>query len=169
MLQELRLLRVLHSVLTRLFSDALSAELATYDLSSAQYHALQYIAHSGTQAEECDVSSLAKALGTSVPAATKMADRLQAAGWLERHYAEHDRRHTFLQLTAKGQAVINQLAGCVEATLQPLLQQLTAEEREQLTGGVEAFIGHALKLPALQDTCLYCGESHTADCPLQQD
>lgn len=162
MLQELRLLRVFHSVLTRLLADALEAELIAHDLSPAQYRALQYVAHAG----QSDISSLAAAFTTSVPAATKMADRLQAAGWLERYESEFDRRHTMLRLTEKGRNAIVQLAGCEEAVLQQILLQLTDQERAQLIAGSTAFSTQALKLPTLQDLCLYCGEAHIANCPL---
>lgn len=162
MRRESRLLRVFHSVLSRLLADALAVELAAHDLSAAQYRALQYVAHAG----QSDISSLAAAFTTSVPAATKMADRLQAAGWVERYYSEHDRRQTMLRPTEKGHAVVQQIAGCEEAALEQVLQQLTAEERELLAGGVESFIRQALESPGLENLCLHCGETHIANCPL---
>lgn len=168
MLQELHLLRVFQSLLSRVLTDALAVELDKHSLSAAQYRALQYIAHTSAHTRGCDVSCLATALGTSVPAATKMADRLEAAGWLKRHESQHDRRHTMLELTAKGQAVMRQLAGCEEVALQPLLERLSTVEREQLVQGMELLIRHVIKLPGLEDFCLYCGESHIDDCPLDK-
>ncbi|NLW18070.1 MAG: MarR family transcriptional regulator [Firmicutes bacterium] len=169
MLKDSRLLRVFNVVLQRLLTDILTAELAVHDLSKAQYDALRYVAHTDVHASRCDISSLASALGTSVPAATKMADRLQAAGWLERQDAPHDRRHTLLKLTAQGEAVIDQLAGCTERALQKFLEQLPTAERVQLVSGVSSFLKHALQQPNLQNICLYCGETHASECPLAVD
>ncbi len=166
MLQESRLLRVFHLLLRHLLTDALATELEAYDLSPAQYHALRYVAHATLYAGECDISSLASALGTSVPAATKMADRLQAAGWLERRDAPHDRRHTLLQLTPQGDVAVDQLSGCTERAVQTILQQLTTEEREQLVTGILAFTRHSMELPMLRNVCLFCGKNHAPDCPL---
>lgn len=162
MRKESRLLRVFHSVLSRLLADALAVELEKHDLSAAQYRALQYIVHTG----QSDISSLADASTTSVPAATKMADRLQAAGCVERYYSEHDRRQTMIRPTEKGLAVVLQVAGCEEVALEQVLQQLTAEEREHLAGGIESFTRQALELPGLESLCLHCGDTHIAKCPL---
>lgn len=162
MRQESRLLRVFYSVLSRLLADALAVELEKHDLSVAQYRALQYLAHTG----QSDISSLAAASTTSVPAATKMADRLQAAGWAERYYSEHDRRQTMVRPTEKGFAVVLQIAGCEEVALEQVLQQLTAEERELLAGGIESFTRQALESPGPENLCLHCGETHIAKCPL---
>lgn len=169
MLHELRMLRVFNSLLSRVLADALAIELDKHDLSLAQYHALKYVAHASTHTENCDVSCLATALGTSVPAATKMADRLQAAEWIKRREAQHDRRHIMLELTAKGRAAMQQLAGCAEAALQPLLEQLSTEEREQLAQGMEPLTRHILELPGLEGFCLYCGETNMDDCPLDKN
>ncbi|HBK85043.1 MAG TPA: hypothetical protein DDZ53_03320 [Firmicutes bacterium] len=162
MLPDARLLRVFHSVVSRLLSDGLTPELAAHNLSVTQYRALQYLAH----AKQSDISGLATALATSVPAATKLVDRLQAADWVARHYSVIDRRQTIVTLTETGRSVINQLAGCEEAALVEILERLTAQEREQLAAGMQAFSAQAVKSSALQDLCLYCGEDHMANCPL---
>lgn len=166
MLQESRLLRVFHLVLRNLLAEALATDLANHDLSPAQYNALRYVAHATVHTGQCDISSLASALGTSVPAATKMADRLEVAGWLERQDSPHDRRHTLLNLSASGREVVEQLAGCTDRVLQEVLQGLTPEEREQLVSGIQAFISHSMRLSTGQKICLFCGQNHASDCPL---
>ncbi|NLY53060.1 MAG: MarR family transcriptional regulator [Firmicutes bacterium] len=162
MKSEARLLRALHSVITRLVSQGLETALATYQLSVAQYHTLQYLAH----VEQSDISGIASAFSISVPAATKMVDRLQAAGWVERRPSEQDRRHVIVVLTESGQAVIDDLAGKEADSLAQVLAKMGEEQRAQLFVGGTAFVTQAREMPEIEGLCLFCGKEHTDDCPL---
>lgn len=51
----------------------------------------------------CTASSLAKALGISMPNMVLWLDRVSAKGWVEREPSQADRRSNHLRLTARGE------------------------------------------------------------------
>lgn len=63
---------------------------------------------------------------------TRIADRMEEAGWVERHPDPTDRRVRLLQLTAKSHKVVTELRSIVDQMSDEVLRGLTRDERATL-------------------------------------
>ena len=63
---------------------------------------------------------------------TRIADRMEEAGWVERHPDPTDRRVRLLQLTAKSHEVVTELRSIVDRMSDEVLRGLTRDERATL-------------------------------------
>ncbi|CAN5510055.1 hypothetical protein BH10ACT11_BH10ACT11_13030 [soil metagenome] len=97
------------------FVDAWSAFLASYrrargrvaaqpdgELTLSQHQVLMAL----DENEEMRVGELAVAAGIAAPTATRMLDRLEQDGFIERHPSANDRRAVAVSLTASGQEML---------------------------------------------------------------
>lgn len=64
---------------------------------------------------------------------TRIVDRMEEAGWLERRSDPTDRRARRLHLTAKSKGVVTQLRDILEKMFEQVLDGLCSEEQEILT------------------------------------
>jgi DNA-binding MarR family transcriptional regulator len=76
------------------------------------------------------MSELAEYLTLSRGGITKLVDRLQGAGYLERVSCPTDRRTLFAELTPAGETMLSEMAAVYETELERHLHTLTAEEAE---------------------------------------
>ncbi|MFJ6718386.1 MarR family winged helix-turn-helix transcriptional regulator [Streptomyces sp. NPDC091259] len=86
-----------------------------------------------------NLSRLAEQVGASVPAASRLCDRLEAAGLLRRFRAFADRREVGLSLTARGDEALTSLAARRAADLCEVLSWMAVEDRRSLVTGLLAF------------------------------
>lgn len=63
---------------------------------------------------------------------TRLADRMEEAGWIERRPAPQDRRARILALTEKAQDIVKPLRAIVDRLVEDILKGIDAEERERL-------------------------------------
>jgi DNA-binding MarR family transcriptional regulator len=80
----------------------------------------------------CNVSAVAEDLGVHRSNATRVCDRLVAAGLLERRRAQRDRRHVLLALTPAGRQLYDHAMDYRRRRLGDAMAQMTAEERAEL-------------------------------------
>src|ERR671915_212207 len=85
------------------------------------------------------IEALRAPLGLSQPGAVRLVERLSGAGWVERT-GPGGRRGLALELTAEGEAVLDEMLGARRAALAELLGPLDAGEREQLTRLLEKLL-----------------------------
>lgn len=85
------------------------------------------------------VTALADALGVPPSTASRISDRLTAAGLITREVAADNRRATWLELTASGRAVLRDLVHARARALNEVAGALTDAERDALLRGAEAF------------------------------
>ena len=85
------------------------------------------------------IEALRAPLGLSQPGAVRLVERLAGAGWVERT-GPGGRRGLALELTAEGEAVLDEMLGARRAALAELLGPLDAGEREQLTRLLEKLL-----------------------------
>ena len=76
------------------------------------------------------MSDLAEYLTLSRGGITKLVDRLQEAGYLERVSCPTDRRTLYAELTPAGEKMLSDMAAVYEAELERHLRTLTAHEAE---------------------------------------
>lgn len=137
--------------------------LARSQLSHAQFLQLRYLLWNPGST----VGEMADALGISRPAATQSVDRLVARGLVQRMGDVEDRRRVHLRLTAKGEAVTRRTLADMERELAAVVEKMSAEDREALTRGIDAFLINALTDEALlESVCVGCVHQGDPDCPV---
>ena len=82
---------------------------------------------------ESTPTQLSRTLWITLPGMTKRLGRLEASGLLKRRGDEDDRRSVRLRLTTKGLATLRDLVANHQPPEYHALQQLTTDEREQLS------------------------------------
>lgn len=63
---------------------------------------------------------------------TRIVDRMEDAGWIERRADPSDRRARILHLTAKSHDVVDPLRAILETMVEDMLEGISAEERETM-------------------------------------
>lgn len=113
----------------------------------------------------CSVGELAEGLAVSDPAATKLIDRLQRKGLVNRQTHPEDRRVVFVTLSQTGAALTAELDRSRESMVDAATRAISARALEQLADHLEQVLLAALDSPQLlRRVCLRCGEDHSAEC-----
>jgi DNA-binding MarR family transcriptional regulator len=87
------------------------------------------------------MSELADWLTLSRGGITKLVDRLQGAGYLERVSCEGDRRALQAELTPAGEEMLEEMRAVYEAELERYLSTLSAGEAELITAALHKITG----------------------------
>jgi DNA-binding MarR family transcriptional regulator len=105
------------------------------NVSPSHLRALQSLDHLGG----AKVTALGEALGVPPSTASRISDRLTAAGLITREVAADNRRATWLELTPAGRAILSDLAGARAKALERVTEAMSPEERDALLLGAEGF------------------------------
>lgn len=89
----------------RSFLLDLSRELNRGNVSYAQFFLLGYLASE----QQLTMTDISRKMGHSTAAATGLVDRLEKLGYVQRLHAADDRRKVMVQITGKGQQLVQQL------------------------------------------------------------
>ncbi len=89
----------------RSFLLDLSRELNRGNVSYAQFFLLGYL----SSEQQLTMTDISRKMGHSTAAATGLVDRLEKLGYVQRLHAADDRRKVMVQITAKGQQLVQQL------------------------------------------------------------
>ncbi|MER6689999.1 MarR family winged helix-turn-helix transcriptional regulator [Streptomyces minutiscleroticus] len=119
--------------LTDLWS--LAAQGAALRLSAHQLRALRILQAS----PGLNLTAMADGLRAGLPTASRLCDRLEAAGLLERAVHPRNRREVRLSLTAQGRLVMEDLAARRMRVLTAALEGMRPAERVALRRGLRAF------------------------------
>ncbi|HVH94224.1 MAG: MarR family transcriptional regulator [Nocardioidaceae bacterium] len=92
---------------------------------------------------DCNVSAVAEDLGVHMSNATRMCDRLVAAGLLERQRAEYDRRQVLLVLTDAGEALFGSAMEYRRRRIEAAMALMGPEDRAALASSSSVFIDAA--------------------------
>jgi len=103
-------------------------------VSPTQLRALMLLARGGP----VNLSVFAGRLGVATSSASRLIDRLIAAGHVERTAPAHSRREVLLQLTAGGRRVVRRHEAARRAIFAELLAVLTPADRDALLRGLRA-------------------------------
>jgi DNA-binding MarR family transcriptional regulator len=104
-------------------------------IAPAHLRALQVLGTTGPT----QVSTLAEATGMLPSTASRLSDRLAAAGLVERAPSPSNRRATLLSLTRAGHDVLAELAGLRVRRLQRILAAMDPADRDALLRGARAY------------------------------
>ncbi|MET7326281.1 MarR family transcriptional regulator [Streptomyces sp. NPDC005549] len=120
--------------LTGLWSSA--AQEAVLRLSVHQLRALRTL----ETTPDLNLTGLAERLAVGLPTASRLCDRLEAAGLLERALHPRKRREVQLTLTAQGYRVLDDVAGRRAQALTAVLAGVEPADRAALSRGMRAFL-----------------------------
>ncbi|MET7290268.1 MarR family transcriptional regulator [Streptomyces sp. NPDC005573] len=114
---------------------SLPAQEAAARLSVHQLRALRAL----ETAPETNLTGLADRLDIQPPAASRLCDRLEAAGMLERTLHPRTRREVRLRLTSRGRRVLDDVARLRIQALAGVLASMEPADRSALVRGMKAF------------------------------
>lgn len=112
-----------------------SAFLTRWDLTGGQYNLLRIVRGAG--AEGLGIAEIRDRLVTPVPDASRLVDRVEAAGWVERRAHPSDRRRVRIILTEEGRMLLQEMREAVEAFQAKQFSSLTEAELAQLSALLE--------------------------------
>jgi DNA-binding MarR family transcriptional regulator len=115
----------------RAMLEELDRELAPLDLTAAQYIVISALSRAGngaTAAEFC------KKMVYDPGAMTRLLDRLEQKGFVQRTRLPGDRRRVTLELTAEGAAAFPKMTAAVVRVLNHFLRDFDKNEVRQLEG-----------------------------------
>lgn len=99
------------------------------------------------EAGPCSLGVLAEALMISTSSASRLVDRLVAAGVLDRRASELSRREVILQVTAGGRRLLRRHEASRRAVFAEVLGEMSATDVRALVRGLEAVHRHAATHP----------------------
>ncbi|MEV5347678.1 MarR family transcriptional regulator [Streptomyces achromogenes] len=112
---------------------------STAPTSASQLRVLHVLEHH----DGINLRTLAESLASTPPSTSRLCDRLQAAGFIERAASPEDRREVRLHLSGRGRAFLADLRSRREAELRKVLAGMPAAKRIALLEGLEAFCATA--------------------------
>jgi DNA-binding MarR family transcriptional regulator len=101
-----------------------------HGLSGPQYNVLRILRGHGGDALSC--CEIAAEMIHRMPDITRLVDRLEEAGWVERSRDREDRRVVRVKITAEGLALLNRLDRPIRDLHQRGLSHLSREELAEL-------------------------------------
>ncbi|MFB9556517.1 MarR family winged helix-turn-helix transcriptional regulator [Streptomyces roseoviridis] len=120
--------------LTNLWTTA--AHGANLRLSPHQLRALRLL----ESEPGLNLTALAEGMEIGLPTASRLCDRLEAAGLLERVLHPHKRREVQLNLTGQGRQVLGEVAARRSQALSTVLAAMGPTEREALLTGMRGLL-----------------------------
>lgn len=115
---------------------SLAAQEAALRLSPHQLRALRAL----DATRELNLTALAERLDIGLPTASRLCDRLEAAGLLDRALHPEKRREVRLRLTVQGHRVLDDVAARRAQALAVALAAMEPAERSALSRGMRAFL-----------------------------
>ncbi|WP_019056269.1 MarR family transcriptional regulator [Streptomyces prunicolor] len=115
--------------------EVLWGRASTAPASASQLRVLFILEHH----EGINLRTLADHLASTPPSTSRLCDRLQAAGFVDREVSPTDRREVRLYLSSLGRSFLSDLRARREEALGAVLAQMPAAGRSALLTGLEAF------------------------------
>jgi MarR family transcriptional regulator, organic hydroperoxide resistance regulator len=103
---------------------------ATVGISPQQYNTLRLLKAAAPQG--LTVQGIGDRLISRAPDMTRLLDRLETRGWIERNRRPDNRRVVDVTITEAGRALLDELADRVRACHQQQLGHLSAEQLQQI-------------------------------------
>lgn len=110
--------------------SSMEARLKEFGLTGTQYNALRILRGAGVEGLPC--SEVGERMITHDPDITRLLDRLQKRGLVERTRARHDRRVVYGKITAAGLKLLREMDGPIEKHGREMLRHVRQEKLKQL-------------------------------------
>ncbi|MFH9677111.1 MarR family winged helix-turn-helix transcriptional regulator [Streptomyces sp. NPDC017405] len=115
---------------------SVASQRASLRLSPHQLRALRIL----ESEPGLNLTALAEGMEIAMPTASRLCDRLEAAGLLERVLHPHKRREVQLNLTGHGRQVLAEVTSRRSDALAEVLAAMAPAERAALSRGMRAFL-----------------------------
>lgn len=115
--------------------EVLWGRASTAPVSTSQLRVLYILEHK----EGINLRTLTEALGSTPPSVSRLCDRLQAVGFVERAPSASSRRELELRLSGRGRAFLRDLRARRERELRAVIGRMPAGRLAALMTGLEAF------------------------------
>lgn len=119
--------------------EVLWGRASTAPASASQLRVLLILEHH----EGINLRTLADSLASTPPSTSRLCDRLQAAGFIDRETSPTNRREVRLYLSGHGRAFLADLRERRQRELRAVLDVMPAAKRAALLEGLEAFCAAA--------------------------
>ena len=116
-------------------ADEIADLLRRHDLTQSQYNVLRILRGAGERG--LTASDIGERMITRDPDVTRLVDRLEKRGLVERWRCGHDRRVVWTRIAPAGNELIDPLDGLVHETHVSQLRHLGPEKLRTLTGLLE--------------------------------
>jgi DNA-binding MarR family transcriptional regulator len=113
----------------------IASALTPYGVTPAQYNVLRILR--GVHPSRHTCSEVGDRLVDRTPDVTRLLDRLEREGLIERRRADHDRRVVEVAITDAGLAMLERIDSPADAALHDLGRHLSPAELDQLTDLLE--------------------------------
>ncbi|GAB3736203.1 MarR family transcriptional regulator [Amycolatopsis oliviviridis] len=110
-------------------------EASPRPLSTSQVRAVVALDHHNG----LNLRALAELLGSTPPLVSRLCDRLEAVGFVDRLPSTHSRRELTLRLSERGRAYLRDLRARRRESLEAVLGKLTPEAKAALAAGLREF------------------------------
>jgi DNA-binding MarR family transcriptional regulator len=124
---------------TDALQSSIEARLKEFGLTGTQYNALRILRGAGSDGLPC--SEVGERMITRDPDITRLLDRLQKRGLVERTRDKNDRRVVFGKITAAGLKLLREMDGPIEKYGREMLRHVGQEKLQQLIGLLELVRG----------------------------
>jgi DNA-binding MarR family transcriptional regulator len=115
--------------------EVLWGRASTAPASASQLRVLLILEHH----QGINLRTLAHSLASTPPSTSRLCDRLQAIGFVERVVSPSDRREVRLLLSGRGRDFLDDLRARRQRELRAVLENMPAAKRAALVEGLEAF------------------------------
>jgi DNA-binding MarR family transcriptional regulator len=106
------------------------AQLKEFGLTGTQYNALRILRGAGPEGLPC--REIGERMITRDPDVTRLLDRLEGRGFVQRTRAKHDRRVIYGRITAAGLKLLREMDGPLEKFGREMLRHVRQEKLKQL-------------------------------------
>lgn len=113
----------------------LSAAMAPYGVTLVQYNVLRILR--GSHPERLTCSEVGERMLDRTPDVTRLLDRLERGGFIERARADYDRRVVEVGISKKGVAVLDRMEGDIRDVQGRLTRHLSEEELRELSATLD--------------------------------
>ena len=139
-----RSMKTLHRHISSQVMGAMQEQLQDEDLSFSQMSAL----HQLRTFAPLSVGGLAERTGLSLPAASHLTDRLVVRGYAQRRENPDDRRAKLLELTERGQQIVDTMDSRFTDAYRVTLQQVNPQAIEAAADAIESLLRELFALEA---------------------
>ena len=119
-----------------LLVDAFERMLKPYGITTTQYNVLRILR--GAEPDGLCRNDLRDRMLTRMPDVTRLLDRMEESGLIDRARETSDRRMVMTRITAKGRRVLDELEGAVKAEHERAFAALTKEQMRTLIAHLAA-------------------------------
>jgi DNA-binding MarR family transcriptional regulator len=119
--------------------SSMESKLKEFGLTGTQYNALRILRGAGSEGLPC--SEIGERMITHDPDITRLLNRLEGRGFVERTRAKHDRRVINGKITAAGKNLLREMDGPVEQQGREMLRHVSHADLRRLIDLLERVRG----------------------------